>query len=190
MTGFNAITISDHYGFFIDLSRNVTLKGKTINIPSPFERQLQSKSPKSVRKYKHYLKQQIHKYNIESQIEHILIISKQRKLTQTKEINLNRMDQLIKKIMLKAKKKIKHQQPNSPWSPVLHDFIRIVSIWKSILSQFKTKLSFQKQINFYLSSLYTPISIEWSTFANIKFNLRRAQFQLRKNKTNTKELRT
>ena len=40
--------------------------------------------------------------------------------------------------MLKARKCINNQQYNSPWSPALHDTIRIVSIWKSILSQFKT----------------------------------------------------
>ena len=82
MTGFNDITTSDHCGFFLDLSRDVLLKGKTTPIPSPFERQLKSNSPKSVRKYKHYLKQQINKYNIESQIETISKISQQRKLTE------------------------------------------------------------------------------------------------------------
>ena len=71
-----------------------------------------------------------------------------------------------------------------------HDAIRIVSIWKSILSHFKTKLSFQKQINFYLSSLSTPISIEWFNFAEIKRKLRQAKSTLRKHKTNEKELRT
>ena len=72
------------------------------------------------------------------------MISKQRELTQKEEVNLNRIDQLITKIMLKAEKKINNQQHNSPWSLALHDSVRIVSIWKSILSQFKTKLSFQK----------------------------------------------
>ena len=56
MTGFNDITTSNHCGFFVDLSRDVILKGKTITIPSPFKRQSQSKSPKSVRKYKNYYK--------------------------------------------------------------------------------------------------------------------------------------
>ena len=59
MTGFNDITPSDHCGFFLDLSRDVILKGKTTKFPSPFERQLKSNYPKYVRKYKHYLKQQI-----------------------------------------------------------------------------------------------------------------------------------
>ena len=80
MTGFNDITTSNYYEFFLDLSRDVILKGKTTKNSSPFERQLKSNSPKSVRKYKHYLKQQINKYNIESQIENILIIGKQRRL--------------------------------------------------------------------------------------------------------------
>ena len=109
MTGFNNITTSDHCGFFLDLSRDVILKGKATQIPSPFERQLKSNSPKSVRKYKHYLKQQINKYNIESQIETILKISQQRKLTKEEEVNLNRIDQLITKIMLRAEKKINNQ---------------------------------------------------------------------------------
>ena len=51
-------------------------------------------------------------------------------------------------------------------------------------------MSFQKQIDFYLSSLSSPISIEWTNFANIKYKLSKAQSQLRKNKTNATELRT
>ena len=66
MTGFNDITTSDHCGFFLDLSRDVLLKGKTTSIPSPFERQLKSNSPKSVRKYKNYLKQQINTNGIQA----------------------------------------------------------------------------------------------------------------------------
>ena len=92
--------------------------------------------------------------------------------------------------MLKAEKSINNQQHNSPWSPALHDSIRIVSIWKSILSQFKTKLSFQKQINFYLSSLSTPIIIKRFNFTEIKRKLRQTKSTLRKNKTNAKESRT
>ena len=104
MTGFNDITTSDHCRFFLDLSRDVILKGKITQIPSPFERQLKSNSPKTVKKYKHYLKQQINKYNIESQIETILNISKQRKLTKGEAVSLNRIDTLITKIMLTAEK--------------------------------------------------------------------------------------
>ena len=77
--------------------------------------------------------------------------------------------------MLRAEKKINNQQHNSPWSPELYDSIRIVSIWKSILSQLKNKLSFQKQIDFYLASLSSTISIEWTNFANIKYELSQAQ---------------
>ena len=69
MTGFNEVPTSDYYGFFLGLTRDVLFKGKTTTIPSPFERQLQLKSPKSVRKYKHHLKKQIIKNNIENQIE-------------------------------------------------------------------------------------------------------------------------
>ena len=130
---FNNITSSDHCGFFLDLSRDVLLKGKATTIPSPFEHQLQLKSPKSVRKYKDYLQKQVIKNNIEKQIEQLLIMGKQRKLTQEEETDLNRIYQLITKIMLKAEKSINNQQHNSPRSPALHDAMRIVSIWKSIL---------------------------------------------------------
>ena len=89
-----------------------------------------------------------------------MTISKTSKLTLEEEINLSRIDKLITTIMLRAEKKIHNQHNSSPLSPELHDSIRIVSIWKSILSQFKTKLSFQKQINVFLSSLSSPINIE------------------------------
>ena len=92
--------------------------------------------------------------------------------------------------MLKAEKSINKQHHKSPWSPALHDAIQIVSIWKSIISQFKTKLSFQKQINFYQSSLSSPISIDWFNFADLKRKLRQAKSNLRTTTTNAKELRT
>ena len=88
--------------------------GKTTTIPSPFEHQLQSKSPTPVKKYKHYLKKVIIKNNIEKQIEQILTTEKQRKPTKVEEIDLNRIYQLITKIMLKAEKSINNQQHNSP----------------------------------------------------------------------------
>ena len=52
MTGFNEITTSDYCGLSLHIFRDVILKGKKTSIPSPFERQLYSKAPKSVRKYK------------------------------------------------------------------------------------------------------------------------------------------
>ena len=92
--------------------------------------------------------------------------------------------------MLKAEKSINNQHHNSPQFPALHCAIRIVYIWKSILFQFETKLSFQKQINFYLSTLSTPISIKWIKFAEIKWKLRQMKSNLRKNKRNTKQMQT
>ena len=41
--------------------------------------------------------------------------------------------------MLKAEKKIVGQENKSPWSPILHDAVRTVSIWRTLLKQFKTK---------------------------------------------------
>ena len=46
MTGFNYIKTSDHYDFFLDLSRDITLIKKSTTRPSPFECQLQSNQHK------------------------------------------------------------------------------------------------------------------------------------------------
>ena len=126
------------------------------------------------------------KYNIEKQIEKILLTSQKCKLTQEEERDLNRIDQLITKIILKAEKSINKQHHNSPWSLAFHDAIQIVYIWKSILSPFKSKLSFQKQITFYLSSLSSPISIDWLNFTDLKRKLRQVKPNLRTTTTNAK----
>ena len=142
MTGFNEVTTSDHCGFFLDLTRDVLLKGKTTTIPSTFERQLQSKSSKSVRKYKHYLKKQIIKNNIENQIEHLLTTGKQRKLTQDEEIDLNRIYQLITKIMLKGEKSINNQQHNSPTNSIYLEINTIPIQKQTIFPKTNQLLSF------------------------------------------------
>ena len=40
-------------------------------------------------------------------------------------------------IMLKAEKKIVGQENKSPWSPILHNAVRTVSIWRTLLKQLK-----------------------------------------------------
>ena len=81
---------------------------------------------------------QLIKYNIETQIEKILIIGKQRKLTKKEEVNLIRIDQLITKILLKSERRInshpipslisKHFPNSSPINYLLSSFLQKTSI--------------------------------------------------------------
>ena len=66
MTGFNDITSSDHYGFFLDVQSEAITNPQAISTPSPFERKLNSKSPQAIRTYKQYLQKRcINKFNFE-----------------------------------------------------------------------------------------------------------------------------
>ena len=52
ITGFNDITSSDHCGFFLDVESKALTNPQAISTPPPFERKLNSKSPKAIRTYK------------------------------------------------------------------------------------------------------------------------------------------
>ena len=65
MTAFNELTTTDHRGLHLDLSYTKVMKQKLNEIPSPFDRQLQSKYPTSVRFYKTFLEKKITKQKLE-----------------------------------------------------------------------------------------------------------------------------
>ena len=54
MTGFNAITSSDHYGLYLDLQVEAISNPQTQSTTSLFERKLNLKSPQAIRTYKKY----------------------------------------------------------------------------------------------------------------------------------------
>ena len=64
-----------------------------------------------------------------------------RKLTSQEEKYLNQLDKQITNIMIIAKNNIKGHHNTYPWSPELHDAVRMVSIWKDKLIQYKKKIS-------------------------------------------------
>ena len=119
--------------------------------------------------------------NVETKIEKSYSLVKKGKLTPAEKKNLNQIDQLITNIMLKAEKK---STINNTILPGLRLFMIIF-----VQSQFKTKISFIKKIDFYTSFLTSPICIKWETFADIKRKLSISKYQHRNNKTNTKNLR-
>ena len=52
MTAFNELTVSYHYGLFIDVEKDVVMTDSIVKEISPFSRTLQSKSPKVIQHYK------------------------------------------------------------------------------------------------------------------------------------------
>ena len=95
----------------------------------------------------------------------------------------------ITRIMLKAENKIVGQENKAPWSPILHDAVRTVSIWRNILKQFKTNMSHQSQLNFLLQSMSSPIDTSWIDPEDIQRNLRNAYRNLQQVRSNATNLR-
>ena len=56
MTGFNAITTSDHCGLYLDLQVEAISNPQTQSTTSLFEQRLNLKSPQAIRTYKKILK--------------------------------------------------------------------------------------------------------------------------------------
>jgi len=108
------------------------MKQKANELPSPFDRQLQSKCPTSVRFYKKFLEKKITKQKLEEKVSTLLTIAHKRILTQEEDESLNKLDNQITTIMLNVEKKINCKQ-TSPWSPELHITIRTVTLWKLTL---------------------------------------------------------
>ena len=92
MIAFNELTTTDHRGFHLDLSYTKVMKQKANELPSPFDRQLQSKCPTSVRLYKKFLAKKITTQKLEAKVSTLLTIDQQRTLTQEKDESLNKLD--------------------------------------------------------------------------------------------------
>ena len=94
----------------------------------------------------------------------------------------------ITRIMLKAEKKIVGQENKTAWSPILHNAVRTVSTWRTLLKQFKTKISHQSQLKFLLESMSSPIDTSWIDPTNIQRNLRNAYRNLQQVRSNATNL--
>ena len=91
--------------------------------------------------------------------------------------------------MLKSEKKIVGQENKSLCSPILHDAVRTVSIWRTLLSQFKTKLSHLSHIKFLIQSISSPIYTSWIDAADIQRNPRDAYINLQQVRSNATNVR-
>ena len=104
----------------------------------------------------------------------LMQIASKSKLTWHEEIELNKLDKLITTIMLKAENNIKWRNNTYPWSPKIHEAVRKVSIWKTQLTQYKTKVSHLSQIEYLTKSMKKPIDTSWIHPSELKRNLRAA----------------
>ena len=189
MTAFNELTTTDHRGLHLDLSFNKVMKQKANEIPSPFDRQLQSKCPTSVRFYKTFLEKKITKQKLEEKVSTLLTIAQKRILTKEEDDSLNKLDNQITMIMLNAEKKINCKQ-TSPWSPELHIAIRTVTLWKLTLTQLKTKVSQHKNILAIQNKLKVTINLDWQHPSDIFHHLKLAQHNLIQIRKESSQLRT
>ena len=91
--------------------------------------------------------------------------------------------------MLKVENYITGHQHTHPWSPELHDDVRTVSLWKTVLTQFRTKIYHQRQVKVMLQSMNKIIDINWSHSSDIKKNLKKLILNIKRTKKSAVELR-
>ena len=62
---------------------------------------------------------------------------------------------------------------DEPWSLELYRVVRIVIIWKVIISQYKTKCWFEKKSKKLMKDIYPSIPTEWTIITDILKNIRK-----------------
>ena len=189
MTAFGDLVTSDHRGLYIDLPIESISKPHQPDVNQHFQRTLKSSCPRSVRKYKKYLKKEITKREITNRINKLSIIVQTRKLNKMEEKELNNIDACITKIMLDAEKKTSQYQHNSLWSPELHIALKTFTIWTLIKTQLTTHVSQHSQIKHIQDALEEPINIQWRSPSEIFHNISKARKQLKLIRRNDKEAR-
>ena len=85
MTGFDDITNFDHRGLWIDIQQDTTVNRVHSTSISPFQRELNSTLPHSVRKYKKYMKKKIETNQYEIKVSNLLDIANKRRLCDEEE---------------------------------------------------------------------------------------------------------
>lgn len=71
-----------------------------------------------------------------------------RKLTSQEEKWLNQLNKQITNILIIEEQNIKGHHNSYSWSPELHGTVRLVSIWKSNLTQYRIKSPITAKYNF------------------------------------------
>ena len=100
------------------------------------------------------------KNNVKNRLDKIILILKDRKLSDNEEKELNQIDNIITSAMKKAESKTMGKFADEHWSPELHRAVRTLTIWKVILSQYKTRLWFEKRIKKLKKDIDPPIPTE------------------------------
>ena len=189
MTGFNDITSSDHCGFYLNVQLEAITNPQDISTPFPFERKINSKSSQAIRMYKKYMKTKVEQDQCKKNEIKLNANSLQKKTNMTWGNQIKSIGQTNNKYNAQSWKQ--HQRSNStyPWSPELHDAVRLVTIWKAKLTQYKTKLSHLNQIEYFTKSMKIAINTSWKHPLELKRNIQVVTKELKKIRRKAKELR-
>ena len=129
------------------------------------------------------------KNNVKDRLDTLLIILKGQKLTTKEERDLNQFYNNITNSMKKTESGTISNFADEPLSPELYRVVRTVTIWKVIISQYKTKRWFEKKSKKLMKDIHPPIPTEWTIITDILKNIRKVRQQLKGIKTNVFELR-
>ena len=154
---------------FIDINKGGLLKDKQIEILSPFNRTLYSKHLQKITKYKNILQKQFLKHNTKNRSQNIYNKVERQKRNKQDERELNTIDNIITKSMLKVEQKVQRNKYTCPWEPEHHLIIKNIMLWKLILTQYKTILSRRIDIDNIKLNHHSKLPIEWKSLGH-KYN--------------------
>ena len=140
------ITFSDHRGLFIDINLHQFLCNLNTDLVTNYLRTLISSHPKRVLKYENELQLFITRRNVQTKIEDMNQLMKNKKLTAAHMSEINNIDKTVTIGMISSENKLIKILHDSPWSLELDGLIRDSSYWRLVKSQFKTKISFHDQL--------------------------------------------
>ena len=143
---FDFVTTTDHRALFIDIYLHKYLRNPTQEYQDPQTRRLLTTITKGVQKYKGYLFKYIKDNKLYERISILQTKLKDKSLTIKEMNNINNIDEMMTKGMLKAEQQIKIRGKLHPWSPTLTNAILELHIWKIIMSEIKNKTNKQTKI--------------------------------------------
>ena len=130
--GFDA----DHRGMFIDIkSKEVD----DLQTSGRRRRKLKSKNPKSVKSYLKIVMKAIQCQNIEGRIAKV---EGSKNLTEEEERELDKINQTLTEILLKAESKLQPHRSDDTWFEKLHEAKKLRQYWQKILYLRRTDTHF------------------------------------------------
>ena len=131
---FGMIVFSDHWGLFIDINLHQFLRNPNTYLVTNYLRTLISSHPKRVLKYKKKMQLFITKRNVQTKIEDINQLMKNKKLTAAHMSEINNIDKTVTIGMISSGNKLIKIVYDSPWSLKLDRRIKHSIYWRLVKS--------------------------------------------------------